>query len=202
MKMARLVGSTGSLLLTLLVGTARASTLPRVDFAAGNKILALGILDVDFDYALSDRPSIGASVIPYPNTSIAWYDPLLSPLNASVRATYRAGELLGMPAGVTPSAGVGQTIISGGMTPSLNPFPGLPLLRFQYFSYVQPALNVAVPLTGGWTMRATLGPIIVTDPAHQAVFPIWPNVELARPLGERGELTLLGNGLIGWRGVF
>lgn len=193
-----------ALALVLMPAAAEASTLPRVDFDAGNRMLAVGALDASFDYAFTDRLSLGVSLVPYPSTSIAWFDPLLSPLNASVRGTYRVGEVLGMPVGVSLSAGVNQTIISTAAVgaPSLNPFPGLPLLRFEYLAYVQPALNVARPLGAGWTVRATLGPLIIVDPGHRGVLPLWPNVEFSKQLGEHHELTLLGNSLVGWRGTF
>lgn len=188
-----------------LAGPAEASTLPRVDFSAGDKILAVGVLDVDFDYALTDRLSVGATMIPLPSTSIAWYDPVLSPFNAALRTTYRIGEVWGAPIGLTVSCGVGQALFEATMAPSLNPFPGLPLLRYAYFAFAQPALDVAIPLGSDrdhWTLRATLGPIIMLDPGHRSVVPVWPNLEFSRPLGEHGELTLLGNGLVGWRGIF
>jgi hypothetical protein len=188
----------------LLASPAEASTLPRVDFSAGDKILAVGLLDVDFDYALTDRLSIGATMIPMPS-AYAWYDPVLSPFNAALRTTYRVGEVWGAPIGVTVCCGVGQALFEATIAPSLNPFPGLPLLRYAYFAFAQPAVNIAIPLgsdRGHWTLRATLGPILVLDPNHRNVVPVWPNLEFSRPLGEHGELTLLGNGLIGWRGVF
>ena len=70
---------------------------------------------------------------------------------------------------------------------------------------LEAALDVAIPLGSDrdhWTLRATLGPIIMLDPGHRSVVPVWPNLEFSRPLGEHGELTLLGNGLVGWRGIF
>jgi hypothetical protein len=189
----------------LLATPAEASTLPRVDFAAGDKIVAAGLLDVDFDYAITDRLSIGASMIPMPIPSGAWYAPVLSPFFAAIRSTFRAGEVLGAPVGVTDCYGVAQEFNSAGLGGSVNPFPGLPLLQHSYLPFLQPALDVAIPLgqdPDHWTLRATLGPIIAFDPSPRLAMPIWPNLEFSRPIGNHGELTLLGNGLVGWRGVF
>jgi hypothetical protein len=198
-----------ALLVTSLVAmfpmAANASTLPRVDFQKGDRILAGGLLDVNFDYALTDRLSLGVSLIPSPSTSISWYDPVLSPMSVAVRSTFRIGELFGASVGVTLGGGAFMVIpeVSGvGGQPLL---PGTPFFRFETAAFIQPALDVALPLGSGddhWTLRATLGPSFVLDPDHRKIIPLWPNIELARSFGPHGELTLLGNALVGWRNVF
>lgn len=190
----------------LLVATSRsawASTLPRVDFERGDRLVAVGLLDVDFDYAVTGNWSIGASMIPYPNTSIAWYDPVLSPMAASLRSTYRLGTVWGCPIGVTVSGGTYAVIPSTGSGQAL--LPGTPFLRFESAAYLQPALDLTVPLTrgdAGWTLRLTAGPSFVLDPAHRRIFPLIPNLEIAKSFGKGRELTFLGDGLVGWRSVF
>lgn len=186
---------------------AQASTLPRVDFQPGERTVAVGILDANVDWAVLDRLSIGASFIPLPS-SIAWYDPILSPMSAALRATYRLGELAGYPVGVTLSTGIVNVLVGPNCPCGLpNPFPALPLMRWNsYVGFVQPAANITVPFKApgqaGWTMRATLGPIFGYTPQSTNFLPLWPNLEFAYSWGERTELTLLGNALVGWRTTF
>jgi hypothetical protein len=179
-----------------------ASTLPRVDFKEGDRIVAGGLLDVNFDYALTDKLSLGASLIPSTRT-YAWYDPILSPVSVALRSTYRLGVFSGAVVGLTLSGGAYEVIPANMSSQAL--LPGTPFFHMDTAIFVQPALNVALPLGAGeghWTVRATLGPSFILDPQNQNFFPLWPNIEMARSFGDHGELTLLGNALVGWRSVF
>lgn len=69
-------------------------------------------------------------------------------------------------------------------------------------AFLQPALTVTVPRHGGWTKRATLGPIFSYTPQSSEMMPLWPNVEFSHAWPDGSELTLLGNSLVGWRTVF
>ena len=195
----------GALLATMAgLPPAVASTLPRVDFSQGQTIVSTGLLDVNVDHAVLDQWSVGLSLMPLPS-GYAWFDPVLSPLSAAVRSTYRVGAIGNVAMGVTVSAGVFTPLITGGRRPSLNPFPDLPLLRYQYRAFIQPAFNVAWPLgseEGHWTLRATLGPVLFADWVSHDLVPLWPNIEFSKQLSANSELTILGNGLIGWRGLF
>lgn len=62
-----LVASAATLLAPL---SAAASTLPRVDFRQGDRMLAVGLLDANFDWARLDSPSIGASPTTFPSTPV------------------------------------------------------------------------------------------------------------------------------------
>lgn len=194
------------ILITLQAAPAEASTLPKIDFKQGEHTIALGVLNASWDYAVLDRLSVGASLIPMPST-IAWYDPILSPQNASARASLRLGEIAGVAVGLTLSGGIFNPIVVPACPCGLkNPFPALPIMRWNgYRAYLQPAANIAVPFgngSEGWTFRATLGPIFDYSPESSSMVPLWPNVEFAYRWPSGHELTLLGNGLVGWRGIF
>jgi len=165
--------------LALAVPPAEASILPRVDFKRGDLDLAVGIYDLAVDAAVLDRLSVGAALIP----AILPVPVLGLPTLAAGRATWRFSEPGDLAWGVTASAMFFRNPTSG----SGNFF-------------LQPALNWAWRPgggDGGFTLRATLSLMdVLTLPA-----PI-PNLELAFRVGKRHELTLLGGGLIGFRGHF
>lgn len=160
---------------------ADASTLPRVDFQAHQVMIAIGFPDASVDVALSDRLSLGASAVALG----------VDNLFPAVRATYRLAEGPGGFAfGATLSAGLIPNFMRGSMTPLM------------YQSYVQPAANVTLPLGGSESpvrLRATLGPIF--NDGVLSLMPL-PNLELGIKLAPQQELTLGGNSLIGWRGLF
>lgn len=192
--------------IALRAGDTEASTLPRIDFEQGEHTVTVGVLNASWDYAVLDRVSLGVSMIPMPSAN-AWYDPILSPQNASARASLRLGEVAGVAVGVTLSGGIFNPIVVPQCPCGLkNPFPALPIMRWNgYRAYVQPALNVAFPFgswSEGWIVRATVGPIFDYSPESSSMMPLWPNLELAHRWQNGQELTLLGNGLVGWRAVF
>jgi hypothetical protein len=173
----------GPLLAMLCVAPAtQASTLPRVDFDAGQHLIALGVLDASYDYALTDDLSIGLS-----STG------LLVPIAA--RATLQVLHIDRVTAGVT---------LSGGITPNMwgpNPWYTLP----EPVSYwLQPALNVTYGLPeDDIKLRLTVGPMSMSSSGSWTpVFWFWPNAEVAFRLSEHHELTVGGNSLVGWRGVY
>lgn len=197
---------TALMLATLWMSDADASTVPRIDFKQGEHTVALGVLNASWDYAVVDQFSLGFSLIPMPNAN-AWYDPILSPQNASARASLRLGEFAGVAVGMTLSGGIFNPIVVPQCPCGLkNPFPTLPIMRWNgYRAYIQPAVNIAVPFgswSEGWLFRATLGPVFDYSPESSNVMPLWPNVEFAYRWRNGQELTLLGNGLVGWRGIF
>lgn len=82
--------------------------------------------------------------------------------------------------------------------------------------WFQPALNLRLPCLFRTRLRATIAPSFRLDesnvwgldlwkastPAGWLVIGVAPAIELAFPVGDRHELTLGGNGLVGWRGRF
>ncbi len=157
-----------------------ASTLPRVDFQGGKTAVAIGLLDANLDYAFSDRVSLGVS------------GSLLSPVTG--RATVRLGAV--------PNGGSYGMTFSAGLTPNVWGSVSGPTT---YSVWMQPALNVAVPLgspTSDWTLRGTVGPLLFgMSIAAVPSMLFWPNLELAYRLDGANEVTLGGNGLVGWRGT-
>ena len=170
------IGLLLAIAVTGVVRPADASILPRVDFNQGNTDVAIGLFDAAVDYAVLDRLSVGAALIPsiFPAPFIA------RPTLLAGRLTWRGGEVGSLSWGAT-----------GSLMAFRNPTTGKTAL------FVQPALNMAWrPGEGPFTLRATLGLMNYDFPA-----PV-PNVELAFKVFGRHELTLLGGGLIGWRGIF
>lgn len=167
--------ATASAILAITALPATASTLPKVDFEEGKSYLAIGILDANLDYAVSDRLSIGVT---------GTY--LVAPFAA--RATLQLGKLAnGLVYGITLSAGVlNQNDIW--FVPGRNPY-GL---------WTQPAFNVSLPFgeTNAWTLRGTIGPAFSQS---GTILYALPNVELAYRIDRTSEVTLGGNSIAGWR---
>lgn len=171
-----------ALALLLIPAAAEASTLPRVDFEARQVMVSVGLPDASVDVALSDRLSLGASAFALG----------VDNLFPAARATYRLAD---GPGGLV----VGVTL-SAGLIPNVMRSASVPLM---YQSYVQPAANVTLPLGGAQSpvrLRATLGPLWYDLQPSWYVF--IPNVELGIKVAAQQELTLGGNSLIGWRGLF
>lgn len=179
--MTRLIVATLTAVLCLAPAV-QASTLPKVDFNAGQHTVALGVLDANYDYAVSDHVSLGLSSAG-----------LLVPLAA--RTTVKVLQTDLVTAGVT---------LSGGITPNMwGPAPWYTLS--QPVSYwAQPALNVTVGAPDAAVkLRMTVGPLFVNGGlASSPVMWFWPNAEVAFRLSPAHELTIGGNALVGWRGVY
>jgi hypothetical protein len=156
--MSRPIVSTLAILFGL-APSAQASTLPKVDFAAGQHMIALGLLDASYDYGLTDNLSIGVSSAG-----------LLVPIAA--RATLQVLQIDRVTAGVT---------LSGGITPNMwgpNPWYTLP----EPVSYwMQPALNVTYGLPeDDIKLRLTVGPLSLNGGfGPTPVWWFWPNAEVA-----------------------
>lgn len=186
-----------------------ASTLPRVDFHHGDRVLAVGFLDLSFDHAVTERLSLGATLNPGIGR-YQWFDPILSPFAAAVRSTYRLGEAPnGLSYGVTLSSGIVMAFPYTMCGPGCRPYDlslGLPfLLKGQYRAFLQPAFNVTKAVGEFLSVRATLGPVLLLNGAvgfEPVLVPVWPNLEIAFKVSSRSEVTLLGNSIIGWRGAF
>lgn len=199
--------------LLILVGhasAAGASTIPPIDLEPGDTAISAGILDVSVDHAATDRWSVGATLNPGISAS-EWYAPILSPLAAAVRSSFRISGDRNEPAyGITLSSGVAMAFPQTQCGPGCWPYDlrfGLPyILRAQYWAFVQPAFNASVPIGEYVTIRGTLGPIIILNGRfgfEPRLIPLpWPNLELAVKTGKDSEFTLLGNSLLGWRTIF
>jgi hypothetical protein len=161
-------------------------------------MLALGVVDANLDYALTDTFSLGASgIFMNGRPDLTWG--LYTFGVGAIRATVRLLEIPEMVSvGFTVSAGE----ISG--HPYIRkPTSSMPMVRTPIHEWMQPALNVSVPFHRV-TARATVGPIFGADleDGTSGIFMVWPNLELAYSLGSGQELTLGGNSLLGWRGTF
>jgi hypothetical protein len=165
---------------------ARASTLPKVDFSAGQHIVAAGLLDANYDYAVTDHLSFGVSSAGL----------LLIPIvPIAARSTLKLLQTDWLTAGLTVSAGI---------TPNAwGPKPWYELQEPVSY-WVQPALNATLgAVDAPVKLRLTVGPLFMNNGfAPSPVWWFWPNAEVAFRLTERHELTLGGNALVGWRGVF
>lgn len=180
--MPRFLAVPVALALALMTRPAFASTLPRVDLHQGQVAVAVGLADANVDYALLDTLSIGLS------GALPW-----SVLLKAARATWRIGQLGPVAYGLTLSGGT----IAPGLVNTAKPEDALTGY------WVQPALNVAVPLgPTPLTLRATLGPTWVNQTLMHQNGDLVPNAELAWRLNDAHEITLGGNALIGWRGTF
>lgn len=175
---------TAALGLVLFAAPAAASTLQRVDFAPHQSSLAIGLLDANFDTAVSDRLSLGAS--------LGW---AILGMNAAVRSTWRTdGDPDGFATGWGFNAGY-STLSAYGSGNAV---------------WLQPAWLMSSRLGGSnLFLRASLGPAlwfqISTDPTGTNITPVFevlPNVELAYRFHRYGELTLGGNSLLGFRAIF
>lgn len=173
---------------------AAASTLPPLDYRAGQTVVAIGFPDLNVDHALSDRLAAGLTVLYIPPI-IEWSPARTQPdgtvipasrpfwLAAGPRVTYRlAGEADGTALGVSTTAGI------------LGP---------QWNWWVQPSLVGSLSLWGVVRLRGSLGPVITSSfLANPWGFGLWPNAEMAIRVLPDHELTLGGNALVGWRGRF
>jgi hypothetical protein len=180
-----------SLLILGAAAPAVASSVPRVDYPPNATMVSAGIYDVDLDHAIGDRLALGV------NTNF---------LSVAARLSYRLG---GQPGG----ACWGFTL-SGG--PSVFPaYAGIPsavgVVPVQVLGsyFFQPAFTWAAPLGPYLIARGTLGPVFFSQLVQEGasyrylqnmVVPLWPNIELAIPVGW-GEITL-GGGLVGARLTF
>ncbi len=165
-------------LVAVSASAAGASTLPPLDFRANQVMLGLGALDANVDVALSDRFSVGLSAQPF------------SPVTG--RATVRVGEVGGLSYGLS---------LAGGLTPNVWGSVSGPTT---YSTWVQPALVVGYRFggpEGALSLRGTVGPMFLNGSTAMP-FLAWPNAEVAYRFAPGHELTLGGNGLVGWRGTF
>lgn len=92
----------GFLLAIAVTGAAQpadASILPRVDFHQGNTDVAIGLFDAAVDYAVLDRLSVGAALIP----SIFPVPFISQPTLLAGRLTWRGGEVGSLIWGATGS---------------------------------------------------------------------------------------------------
>ena len=214
----------GRLLLTALVlalwcAPARASTVPPLDLGPSGFTAALG-LDVlgpsatygSFDYALTDRLSIGGAGLwglykAYGDES-SW----MNHRWAALRGGYRLLSSRGHEAMVGVSVSVGISNVSARRFP-YGYVPG-------YHLFVQPAVNFALAIPTPWdlrgslksaplTVRGTVGPAfgssVMVFQGQLTAIPI--NVEIAYRLGRHHEVVLGGaNGIvptgISWRSTF
>lgn len=163
---------------------AQASTLPKVDFKAGEHILTVGLLDANYDYAVSDHFSFGVST-----TAVV--------VDLAARATVRAVTLGPVSVGATLGAGLSPNL--WGPTPlSAMPEP----VSF----WVQPALNLTFGAPDDVVkLRTLIGPKFMNGRLRLPQNPLeWAlqSAELAFRLNEQHEITVGGNGLVGWRGTF
>jgi hypothetical protein len=174
---------------------ATASTLPSLDFQKGQTIVAGGLADANFDYALTDRLSVGLSGA-YVSAGIPPYSLGLSGTVGAIRVTYHVTHIYNLEVGAS---------ISGGYSSLSYPGPGG---RGQSAGYWwQPVLNLALRHRAPfeqWATRFTLGPLL---PIAQQAFVVskWlliPNFELGYRLDPTNEVTIGGNSLIGWRRIF
>lgn len=190
--------STGIATIAMMTAPAAGSTLPKVDFKQGQTMLALGVVDANIDYALTETISIGASGIflnGYPQLTWGLYTFGVG----AIRATARFVE--------TPNrASLGVTVSAGQI--SGHPFirsskSEMPLVLSPTRGWFQPALNASIPIDR-FTIRATLGPVFGADleQGTTGIFVVWPNLEVAYRLLPGQELTLGGNSILGWRGIF
>ncbi|MDB5098964.1 MAG: hypothetical protein JWM80_3385 [Cyanobacteria bacterium RYN_339] len=173
---------------------AEASTLPALDGGPGRFSVTAGILDAGVDVGIGQRLSLGATAFVPPVGIVGL-------VGLAGRATFWLTDPLAwVVVGATVS--VGDTYTSGATSQS-------------QYTWAQPAVNVALaPGRTGWALRGTFGPVASwtsntvrtgTAPGTTATFellPFVPNLEVAYRFTPNHELTLGGNGLIGWRGRF
>lgn len=175
---------TTALVLGLTAAPAAASTLQRVDFAPHQSSFAIGLMDVNFDTAVGDRLSLGAS--------LGW---AILGVNAAVRSTWRTG-------GDSDAFATGWGFNLGYST--------LSAYGTGHAVWLQPAWLMSSRLgSSNLFFRASLGPAlwfqISTDETGTNITPVFevlPNVELAYRISPNGELTLGGNSLLGFRAIF
>jgi hypothetical protein len=198
---------------------AAASTVPRVDFAGGEIFVAGGSLypvrgTVDFsaDWAREETQSYGLSLIAVPITGAppGYFRERLPGLwVAAARVTRKWGENDdGMSWGLTVAGGLAPVFAE--TTATVVPPPN--------FWFLQPAF------VGAWNfrlfgirsaLRGTLGPVLSLGGVGDAIGSgagggadfgvaawLWPNLEFAVRVSPRHELTLGGNGVLGWRTTF
>ena len=169
-----------TLALLMMTEPAYASTLPRVDFHKGETMVAVGLPDLSLDYALTDHLSLGATWVSMGLPAYGF---------GAIRGTYRIGRVpWGGEYGLTAAVGLESN------------YPATPTTPLSYQSWGQIALDASLPLTRRFTIRATVGPILWGS--YTLYWYAVPNLELAYELNSRNELTLGGNSLIGWRGIF
>lgn len=184
--------------IAMMAAPAAGSTIPKLDFQKGQTMLALGVVDANIDYALTENISIGASGIflnGYPQLTWGLYTFGVG----AIRATARLAE--------TPNrASLGVTISAGQV--SGHPFnrtskSEMLIVLSPTSGWLQPALNASIPIDR-FTIRATVGPIFGAEleQGTTGIFMVWPNLEVAYQLLAGQELTLGGNSILGWRGVF
>lgn len=188
-----LVAPMSLVITSLFVYPATASTIPSMDFQQGQTMVAIGLADVNLDYALTDGLSIGISGAYVLPAALLF---LHSGTVGAARVTKHLTRIYNLDVGMTLSVGYGAFT-----------FPGPDFSNRWAKWWWQPALNVALINASPferWTPRITLGPILWLgqQPAgSNQWFPL-PNIELGYRFDQRNELTLGGNSLIGWRGVF
>lgn len=173
---------TSALLGSLWGAPAHAAVFPHLGLERGERAFQAGLLDAGVEVALTDRWSVGAS---------GFYLGVLN--GADIDTAYRVlGSADGPSLGLGVSAGYGE----------------LNVLGTSKTWFMQPAAIASLPL-GPLRLGALFGPVIhtvqpyVTDPG--TIFVNWnwiPNLELAYRLDRSNEITLGGNGLIGWRGIY
>lgn len=211
-----------ALLLTAALAAAPpagASTVPRVDFGGGEIYVAggtlwpvRGALDFSADWARDERESWGFTLMAVPITGAppGYFRERLPGLwLAAGRVVHKWGENDdGLSWGGMLSGGLAPVFAE--TTDTVVPPPN--------FMFVQPAL------VGSWgfrlfgfrsALRGTLGPVLSLGGIGDAIGAgagggadfgiaawLWPNFEFAVAFSPRHELTLGGNGVIGWRTSF
>lgn len=187
------------LLIACICAPAKASTLPPLDFHQGQKIIALGVVDGNFDWALTDNLSVGGSLIwmnGHPELTWGLYTFGVGAL----RSTYR---IFGAPGSTSFGLTVSVGQVSGHpLIWNPNPNDEMPRVLSPTRNWFQPALNISVPV-GSISFRGTIGPIFGADlPPGIGIWDFWPNFELAYQINSGNELTLGGNSVVGWRFLF
>lgn len=172
-----------ALLLAVAAAPAAASTLPPVSVEPGRGVVSVGLFDASLDFGLVPHVTAGFSYTAVPGAPVV-----------AARATTALGHgPFGLELGATFSAGASGTATARGTG--------------GYHFWVQPALNLAVPVGGGATFHATVGPVSpfrdgsLQPPAAWHDW-VWPNMALVVPVDGTSAMTLGGNSLFGWQGVF
>lgn len=159
---------------------ASASILPTLDLQRGQHIVAAGVADGNYDYALSDHQSIGLSYTFFGSTA--------------ARTTFRLGGQAGGPNwGCTLGGG---TVYNPNKSYGVGPPSGI---------WLSPALVGTLPL-GFLVLRAALGPGLVWSSetvddkvVNDLTWWLMPNLEVAVRFNPKSELTFGGQGILGWR---